>query len=66
MLPTVLCLAPTHPLAEGIVTRLKAELVPDADISVVGVPKDETSTIEPITGYEVPDHTKASAGVVAG
>lgn len=66
MLPTVLCLAPTHELAENIVGRLKAVSVPDQDISVVGVPKDEHSAIEPVTGYQVPDHNKQSAGVVAG
>ena len=66
MLPTVLCLARTHAQADQIIARLKAENVPAPAISAVGVPSDENTSLEPVTGYDVPDHTRASVGVAAG
>lgn len=66
MLPTVLCLAPTSTLADQILARLKANEVPGSDISVVGVPKDENTPIEPLAGYQIPSDAGKAGGTAAG
>lgn len=66
MLPTVLCLAPTSALAEQIIARLKADGIPGPDISVVGVPRDEATPLEPVGGYQLPSAAASAGGTAAG